>query len=194
MNTPAHLILGAAFFGKREQVAITTAAVLGGLAPDLSLYLMAGWSLLVMQISPAIVFDEWYFSDAWQQVFAIDNSFILWGIALVIGLWRRSAVLIAFTAAALLHLFTDFLLHHEDARMQFWPLSDWVFRSPVSYWDPSRYGNIFAPIEIIVALIACVVMWKRHPSMLAKVLISIAIVTQIAPGIIWGFVFATSGA
>ncbi|WP_328795072.1 hypothetical protein [Jannaschia marina] len=42
MNTPAHLIIGLAAFGKPGRPRVTAAALCGALLPDLSLYLMAG--------------------------------------------------------------------------------------------------------------------------------------------------------
>ena len=132
MNTPAHLILGAAAFGRPEARSVTWLALAGAMAPDLSLYLMAGVSIFLMDISAQRVFDVLYYSDAWQQVFAIDNSFILWGIALGVAIWKKSAGGIAFSAAALLHIALDFPLHNHDARMHFWPISDWKFISPIS--------------------------------------------------------------
>ncbi|MEL6701895.1 MAG: cobalamin biosynthesis protein CobQ, partial [Pseudomonadota bacterium] len=78
MNTPAHLIIGAAAFGRPDAAQVTLAALLGGFLPDASLYLMAGVAIFGMGISPEVVFRDLYFSDAWQQVFAIDNSFVLW--------------------------------------------------------------------------------------------------------------------
>ena len=133
MNTPAHLIFGLTAFGKANLTAVTAAALAGAIIPDLSLYLMAGWHLAVAGTPPEVVFGELYFSDAWQSVFWIDNSMVLWGIALVIGLMWRSPVVIALCGAALLHLVLDFGLHHDDGRAHFWPISNWIFASPVSY-------------------------------------------------------------
>ena len=122
MNTPAHLIFAAAAFGKPDVRRVTIAALIGGFLPDLSLYLLAGYSMFILDITPQRVFDELYFSDAWQQVFAIDNSFILWGIGLAAALYWRRAWAVALCGGALLHLAFDFPLHSEDARMHFWPL------------------------------------------------------------------------
>ena len=87
MNTPARLIFAAAAFGKPDQDKVTRAALIGGFLPDLLLYLMAWVSIFMLGITPEHVFDVLYFSDAWQQVFAIDNSFVLWGIALAASLY-----------------------------------------------------------------------------------------------------------
>ena len=104
MNTPAHLIFGLTAFGKAGRPAVTGAALAGALIPDLSLYLMAGWHLQVLGTSPEVVFGQLYFSDAWQSIFRIDNSMILWGIALVMGIMWRSPVMCALCGAGLLGL------------------------------------------------------------------------------------------
>jgi membrane-bound metal-dependent hydrolase YbcI (DUF457 family) len=41
------------------------------------------------------------------------------------------------------HVAVDFLTHVEDSRPVFWPLSDWEWSSPVSYWNPAYYGREF---------------------------------------------------
>jgi len=138
VNTPAHLIFGFAAFGRPGAPRVTTAAVMGALLPDLSLYLMAGTALTVLGIPAQRVFDELYFSDAWQTVFAIDNSFVLWGALLGAAVYIGSAVLRALAGAGLLHIATDFALHHDDGRAHVWPFSDWPFESPGSSWDSSH--------------------------------------------------------
>lgn len=77
-----------------------------------------------MGIDARIVFGELYFSDLWQAVFRIDNSFILWGAGFAAGLWWRLDWAIALCGAALLHLLIDFPLHHDDGRAHFLPLTD----------------------------------------------------------------------
>ncbi|APX11958.1 cobalamin biosynthesis protein CobQ [Tateyamaria omphalii] len=161
MNTPAHLLIGAAAFGKSADQRILVAAFAGGLMPDLSLYLMAGVSLYILGIPPSVVFNDLYFSGAWQTVFAIDNSFFVWGVLCAIAVWRKSGWAIALTGAALVHLALDFPLHHDDGRPHFWPFSYWVFESPVSYWDRSHGAALVAPIEASIATVAAVVLWRR---------------------------------
>ncbi|MFT7108148.1 MAG: hypothetical protein ACJAVT_002682 [Yoonia sp.] len=65
MNTPAHLIFGLTAFGKAGRPAVTGAAFVGAMLPDLSLYLLVGWYLQVLGTSPQIVFGQLYFSDSW---------------------------------------------------------------------------------------------------------------------------------
>ena len=161
MNTPAHLIFALAAFSPKGAPKVTAAAAAGGLLPDLSLYLMAGVSLLILQIPPNVVFGQLYYSDAWQTVFAIDNSFLLWGLVLAFALWWKKQAALAFAGAGLLHLALDFPLHHDDGRPHFWPASDWVFESPISYWDRAHHAAWVQPIETLLVMACVIVLFKR---------------------------------
>lgn len=163
MNTPAHLILGLAVFSRKDEAKVTKASAIGALLPDLSLYVMAGVSLMILQIPPNVVFDQLYFSNAWQTVFAIDNSFLLWGLVLAFALWWKTQAGIAFAGAGLLHIALDFPLHHDDGRQHFWPASDWVFESPVSYWDKAHHALWVQPVEALMILICVIVLFRRFP-------------------------------
>lgn len=193
MNTPAHLIFAAAAFARPDDHKRTVAALAGALLPDLSLYLMVGVSLFVLGLSPHYVFDTLYFSDAWQTVFRIDNSFILWGLVLGLGWWRRSPTVMVFAGAGLLHLAFDFPLHHDDGRAHFWPLSDWVFRSPLSYWDHRHYAGIISPIEMLVSFAFCVLLFFRFDGLRARAVICAAAAMQLAPVFMWAYIFAVGG-
>ncbi|WP_299598189.1 cobalamin biosynthesis protein CobQ [uncultured Tateyamaria sp.] len=161
MNTPAHLLVGAAVFGGRTHHKILVAAFVGAILPDLSLYVMAGISLFVLGIPPTIVFNDLYFSNTWQTVFAVDNSFVVWGVLFGLACWHRTPWAVALTGAALLHVFLDFPLHHDDGRPHFWPFSWWVFESPISYWDRGHGAAWIAPIEAALATFSAVILWRR---------------------------------
>ena len=189
MNTPAHLLIGAAAFGKKDRKGTTAAAFFGALAPDLSLYLMVSVSIWIMNIPAERVFRDLYYSDAWQAVFAVDNSFILWGIGLATALWLKSARGVAFAAAGFLHLALDFPLHTHDARMHFWPVSSWVFESPVSYWDSRAHANVVGPIEVMLSLVAVVVLWRRFRALWFRLFVALLMCFELMSSGIWRFVF-----
>ena len=189
MNTPAHLLLGAAVFGKGGERKLIWAAMLGALLPDLSLYLMAGASLWVLQIPPQIVFDVLYFSDLWQTVFAIDNSFVIWGLLLALAFRWGKDWAIVLCLAALLHLALDFPLHHDDGRPHFWPFTNWVFESPLSYWD-RRHGALWiAPIEAALAALAAVWLWTRKPGLVVSLGVLTLLAAELMVARVWMFVF-----
>ncbi|GAA6158514.1 hypothetical protein NBRC116589_06880 [Ruegeria sp. HU-ET01832] len=161
MNTPAHLLIGAAVFARPPQGRILRAVLIGSVLPDLSLYLMAGVSLFILGIPEQVVFGRLYYSDAWQTVFAIDNSFLVWGLALVVALWVGARPVVLGASAGLLHLITDFVLHAGDGRPQFWPISNWVFHSPVSYWDSAHHAQWVVPVSITACAASYVILWRR---------------------------------
>jgi len=179
MNTPAHLLVGLAICGRRAAPGTSRMAVLGSLLPDLSLYILAGAALIVFQIPSQRVFGELYFSDAWQAVFAVDNSFVLWGLAFLAALASRNSPALALTGAGLLHLVVDFGLHNDDARRHFWPLSDWVFESPVSYWDSDHHAGLVAPLTLLAVLISATLVWRRWPGWRARTGISLLCLMEI---------------
>ncbi|SPJ27584.1 cobalamin biosynthesis protein CobQ [Falsiruegeria mediterranea] len=160
MNTPAHLLIGAAAFGVPGHGRIMGAALLGAVMPDVSLYVLAGVSLFVLGIPEDVVFGELYFSSAWQTVFAIDNSFLIWGVIMALALRLGWRPMTAFASAGLLHLGTDFVLHSGDGRAHFWPLNDWVFHSPVSYWDSSHHAHWIVPIAVSACVLAYLHLWR----------------------------------
>ena len=186
MNTPAHLIFGAAAFARPGRRGVNAAALAGGLLPDVALYLMVGWALYVRHIPARVVFGEMYFSDRWQAIFAIDHSLPLWSLAVLLALVLRSAIGIAFAGSGLLHAVVDFLVHHDDARRQLWPLSTWVFRSPVSYWDSRYYGSIVGPLEIAVCAVLAVLLWRRFGGGPARAMIAAGMAMELAPALIFG--------
>ena len=66
---------------------------------------------------------------------------------------RWGPALFWFAAACMLHTLIDIPLHYDDGPLVFYPLN-WQarFYSPVSYWDPRRYGIPVAIMEHLMVL------------------------------------------
>jgi membrane-bound metal-dependent hydrolase YbcI (DUF457 family) len=71
------------------------------------------------------------------------------------------------------HTVADFLTHVNGTRPLFWPISDWEWSSPVSYYDPRYYGRQFTLLSngAIVAIMALLTLrrirrrfWKKPKS------------------------------
>lgn len=189
MNTPAHVIFGLAAFGKPDAARVTAAALFGAILPDLSLYGMVGWHLLVLETPAEVVFDQLYFSDGWMRIFAVDNSFVLWGLALGLALWLRSSWAIALTGAALLHLALDFPFHAGDGRPQFWPLTMWIFDSPLSYWDGAYGGRIVGAVEMIACIALVAYIHRRFTEWWVRITSYVLLALQVVPMIAWYLFF-----
>jgi hypothetical protein len=67
-------------------------------------------------------------------------------------------------SSALLHVAFDLPLHHEDAHRHFFPLSEWRFASPVSYWNPAYHRHIGALFETAVVTASSALLWPRFTS------------------------------
>ena len=190
MNTPAHLIFGLTAFGAPDRRAVTAAVLAGAVLPDLSLYVLSIWHLQVLGTSPEVVFGQLYYSEGWQAIFRIDNSFVIWGLGFGLAVMARSPVFIGFCGAGLLHLALDFPLHNDDARAHFWPVTNWKFISPVSYWDPRHYGNVMGVIEVSAAFLAGIWLWRRFKGWIMRAFIALLLLVQIAPVIIFSLMFS----
>ena len=189
MNTPAHLVMGIAAFGRPEVRHTTLAAIFGAFAPDFSLYLMTAVSIFWLGIDAQVVFGQLYYSDAWQQVFAIDNSFIFWGMGLGLALRARSQVWTAFAGAGLLHLAFDFPLHTHDARMHFWPLTAWKFISPISYWDGAAGADAVGLAALALVLVLGALIFRRYKTWRVRLFASILVAFEAASSGVWRLFF-----
>jgi hypothetical protein len=162
------MLLGAAVFGRSAdgfQPRLGLAAFAGGLLPDIPAFLLVGLAALRGR-GAADIFGADYFSPAWQAVMAPFHSVPLWAAALALG-WR-SPLAHAFAASGLLHQALDFPFHHDDPHRHFWPLTDWRFASPLSYWDPAHGGAWVQPMELLVGLAVLVWLWPRWPGRPAR--------------------------
>ena len=70
-------------------------------------------------------------------------------------------------------------MHREDAHGHFFPLTDWRFVSPVSYWDPAHLGALGAAIEWVLLAAVSVVTWRRAETGRARWLLPVLCVLQL---------------
>ncbi len=170
------MLIAASLFAKPGKPAITWVAVLGGVLPDLSLYLLVFNSLVLRGESTDKVFGEYYFSDEWQSIFSIDNSFFVWALVIAIGFyWKREWVWVL-GVACVVHLLGDFPLHHDDGRAHFWPVSDWVYQSPLSYWDVNHHARIVAPLEGLLCIVLYAFLFWKFRSRRARVVLGCCLI------------------
>ncbi len=84
---------------------------------------------------------------------------------------RAAEFTLIFGSAAVLHVLADLPLHHDDGHPHFWPFSYWIYSSPVSYWDPAHYGRIWSFIELMLALLLIVIIWRRIQTQVGRFLL-----------------------
>ncbi|WP_136660248.1 hypothetical protein [Nitratireductor sp. XY-223] len=192
MNTQTHVLLAAAILAKPGEPARNTAVIAGALVPDLAIYTLFVWSKFA-GVPERTVWSELYFQPPWSDAVTVGNSAPLYVLVLLIGLvasrWLRPAALLTFFAlAALIHLATDLPVHVNDAHAHFWPFSDWRFRSPVSYWNPSHNGNLFALVEIGIGILLSFILWRRFHALWVRALLVLAVIAYLGPPLYFGVI------
>jgi len=186
--TSSHIIIGAAVTSRSNfkpwQFML---AWIGGLMPDFPIFLMVVYSRLINGAG----YNLWnkpdglYWQEPWQTFGSIANSFPLWAIVVIVAfaLFKYSSRfktlglgLLIFSVGYFLHISVDFVTHADDAYPQFWPITDWRFFSPISYWQPQYYGRIVGVVEAIMGLAIVtylVIKFKQWPIRIAAILMAL---------------------
>jgi hypothetical protein len=162
-------------------------AWLGGFTPDASIFIMVAYSRFA-DVAGASLWSRaggLYWQEPWQFFSAVSNSIPMWILFCAVGfaIFKKStslksvglAVLI-FSSATLVHVMVDFLTHASDAHVHFWPLTDWRFHSPVSYYERAFYGRIVGLFEVAMGLgiiVYLVTRFKYWPVRILAVLLGL---------------------
>lgn len=121
-------------------------------------YLTEGWS----SMNAEGVLDKIYFSgpfggtgSALHSAIPVAALLVLYWVARTDRFDHRK-ILLWFLIGWLGHTFADFLTHVNDTRPLFWPISDWQWSSPVSYYNPDYYGRQFFFVSHALMLLTMV--------------------------------------
>ena len=208
MNTQTHLLLAAALFCRPGHRGRNAAVLAGAFAPDLGVYGLFAWSKLA-GVPEADVWRRIYFAEPMQTIQAVFNSVPLYAVLLIAGMallapLSRTERAVAgagaqqpasggdwwsfvdgrswlglFALAALVHLAGDLPLHADDAHRHFWPLTDWRFHSPISYWDRAHYGGVFSLVEAALGVALATVLFRRFPIRWVRALCVLAVAVYV---------------
>ena len=132
------------------------AGAVGAVLPDLpsfagtayyvgTAYLTEGWSSMDSQE----ILDKIYFTGPFGGTGSALHSAV--PVAALLALYwaarlkriDRRRILLWFLIGWLGHALVDFLTHADDTRPLFWPISDWQWSSPISYYNSNSYGREF---------------------------------------------------
>ena len=153
MNTPAHAIINLLVLTRDADHRRTAAIMVGAIIPDVAIIVFYAWHLLLGTAENQIWSVE-YYQPLWQGWIDSFNSIPIILLAILLCWYRRQYLLLALFASMLLHALADLPLHHDDAHRHFFPLLDWRFTSPVSYWDPAHHGTWASVVEIVAVVTA----------------------------------------
>ncbi len=171
MNSPSHLLLHLwlrKYFQEKKNIYIPKSFVVWAIAPDIGLYLCVFIYMWYSQLylgndareTALYMFDILYFEHPlWIFAYNLFHSPLM--ILMFLWLWRvfqnylgkYYKMYMWFLIGCMLHTFFDIPLHHNDGPRIFYPLSDYIFYSPVSYWNTDYYAWYIIPLELLMNLI-----------------------------------------
>ena len=119
-----------------------------------------------------------------QTLIAVFNSIPIYMALAGLGYVKRGTLwgktVLFFALAALIHMATDFPVHGHDAYRHFWPVSDYRFHSPISYWEADHHAAWVSLVESIIGLSCIVVLWQRFPSLWVKLITALLALFYLA--------------
>ena len=154
MQTHGHYVLNLALLGKTIAPKHNIAITIGAILPDIPLFIFYLIAKYIYHLPEGKIWGEAYYDPDWQNIFAISHSIPLALIGFVIFWcldWKWGAIL---CVSMVFHCLLDLPVHNHDAHRHFYPVSDYRFYSPFSYWDINHHAKIVAGIEAALVLIA----------------------------------------
>lgn len=177
METYAHSFFtwALAKHGVKVGRAAGIAGAVGAAFPDLpafagtayyvgSAFLTDGWESMHSQGTLDSIYFTGPFGGTGSALHSAVPVVALLGAYAALRLGRRDprGILLWFLIGWLGHTLVDFLTHVDDTRPLFWPITDWTWRSPVSYYNPLYYGQqFFIASHTIMFLIVVWLLFKR---------------------------------
>ncbi len=154
MNTPSHYVLNLVLLRKTIAPNANVAIAIGAITPDLPIFIFYAIAKLIYHLPERQIWSETYYTAMVQFWVSLGHSIPIAAIGLCLSFFYHWHFGIAFFASVICHSLLDFPVHNSDAHRHFFPLSDYKFISPFSYWDINHYGKTVAFIEILLVIIA----------------------------------------
>lgn len=177
MITSTHALLSLAVLSKRGNRKRNLSVLAGSLIPDAAIFLWAPYQYIINDVSGHEIWDELYFAPPMQNLIAWFNSIPIYAALALIGFFARGKtwgkILLIFALAALLHIAGDMPVHADDAYRHLWPISDWRFYSPLSYWDIDHHAGWVGKIDIAIGLACIAILWQRFPARWVKIALGV---------------------
>ncbi len=203
MNTPTHILVACALLSQslstRNEVRpiqgtqnetktirhLNIAVIVGGMLPDLSIFIFFVWAHFFTVANFETIWGTLYWTEPWQTFSAVSNSIPLI-LTLILVSWRiKSKILLLLALSMLSHIALDLPFHADDAHKHFWPISNFRFHSPLSYWDTNHHSQWVTSFECLIMFCAAAFLIKRFQVLWVR------IISLIFPILHLGFIVAT---
>lgn len=154
MNTPSHYVINLALLGNTIAPNANIALTLGAVMPDAPIFIFYFVAKWILKMPEKQIWSEAYFSAPVQFWVSLGHSFPVAIAGLLLSIYFQQRLGIAFFASMIGHSLLDIPVHNDDAHRHFFPLTDYKFISPLSYWDVNHHARIVAGAEMLMVLAA----------------------------------------
>ncbi|AFY40254.1 hypothetical protein Lepto7376_4125 [[Leptolyngbya] sp. PCC 7376] len=154
MNTPSHYVINLALLGNTVAPNANVAITLGAIAPDAPIFIFYAVAKFIYRLPEQQIWSEAYFSAPVQFWVSLGHSFPVAIAGLLLSIYFEWRLGVAFFASMIGHSLLDIPVHHDDAHRHFFPLTDYKFISPLSYWDINHHARIVAGFELAFVAIS----------------------------------------
>lgn len=192
MITPSHMVYSWAIAkttNPEPNKPRTLAFVAGGIVPDLPTYVFFFVHTFLLGSAQNDMWNMYYFDSAWTPIITLSHSLLLWPLFLLFAIYTKRTLLRFFASSTLLHVTLDFFVHHDDAYRHFWPLTEWTFASPISYWDPQFYGNWVSSIDAIVVIGLLIWLGSIYKNTKTRIGIAAIVILYVTSLVLSNFIF-----
>lgn len=175
MHTPGHAVVNLAAIGSATDASLAAPILAGAILPDLpiiALYLRERW---LHHTPEEQIWRDHYQRPFWQNLIHGLHSLPLALAGLLAALALESPSATVFFASALLHACSDLPVHHEDAHRHFFPLSNYRFISPLSYWDVRHHGRWVALAELLLVYACSALLFARTGDTGPRILLGVVV-------------------
>lgn len=184
MMSMTHTIMATAALARCDTPRRNWAVFIGSVLPDAFIYVFWAWFTFAEGETQRRIWDGLYFQAETQLIASIFNSIPIYVGIGVLGYLNRATlfgrIALFVSAAALIHIAFDLPFHNHDAYAHFWPLSDWRFISPLSYWEADFHARYVTMLECVLALTCLVAIWKRFTVRWVRILTIVFVIFYAA--------------
>ncbi len=158
MHTPGHVLLNLSLLG--SMTGFESAVIAGSVLPDIPIVIL--YLRERLRGTPTeIIWSECYQRRNWLAIIHLAHSIPVALLGICVGWMFSLRPLLDFFVSMLCHALCDFPVHVHDAHRHFFPLSNYRFISPWSYWDVRYHGRTVALLEAAL-VVGCAIHLFLH--------------------------------
>lgn len=145
--------------------------VIGGILPDAPIFVLYFWAKFVRRQPEKQIWSETYELPFWQNIVATFHSIPLAFLGVAVAHYSGLLGVEVLCLSMVLHSLLDFPVHNDDAHRHFFPVSNYRFISPISYWNPRHHGQAVSTVEKLLVLGATIYLLPSFEDWVGKGLV-----------------------